>query len=197
MAAEQGLIASRAALEDWLAALVSHGSLRNDLLLLAAAYHCAAAGDINGLADANALARALQPSAERYLETTQQGGSFLAAIKASWPHAALHGLTVTFAGDVSYPIAVGVAAAAHRIPLAATLEAFAFTFVTNLTSAAIRLSIVGQTDAQSIIASLSPMLINAAHQAGLGTLDDIGGATFSADLCSLEHETQYSRLFRS
>ena len=29
------------------------------------------------------------------------------------------------------------------------------------------------------------------------TLDDIGSATFRADLASLRHEAQYTRLFRS
>jgi urease accessory protein len=29
------------------------------------------------------------------------------------------------------------------------------------------------------------------------TLDDLGSATFRADLGSLRHETQYTRLFRS
>jgi urease accessory protein len=29
------------------------------------------------------------------------------------------------------------------------------------------------------------------------TLDDLGSATFRADLASLRHETQYTRLFRS
>jgi urease accessory protein len=40
-------------------------------------------------------------------------------------------------------------------------------------------------------------LLDVAALAEHGTLDDIGSAVFSSDLCSLEHETQYSRLFRS
>jgi len=31
----------------------------------------------------------------------------------------------------------------------------------------------------------------------LETLDDLGSATFRADLASMRHETQYTRLFRS
>jgi urease accessory protein len=29
------------------------------------------------------------------------------------------------------------------------------------------------------------------------SLDDVGGATLSADLASMQHETQYTKLFRS
>ena len=36
-----------------------------------------------------------------------------------------------------------------------------------------------------------------AHRAPNATLDDLGSATFRADLASLRHETQYTRLFRS
>ena len=197
MAVERGLVTSRATLEDWLAALIAHGSLRNDLILLVVAHRSVTARDRDGLIAANALACALQPSAERYLEATQQGGSFLTAIAGAWSTAVFEETRVWLEGAVSYPIAVGIASAAHGITSAATSEAFAFAWASNLTSAAIRLSVVGQSDAQSVIAALAGALSEAALRAQTQTLDDIGGAAFSADLASLEHETQYSRLFRS
>ena len=196
-AVERGYLKSRADLQDWLDGLIEKGSLRNDLLLLAAAYRAAASGNIAALQLANSLALALQPSAERYLETTQQGGSFLIAIAAAWPNTAFAELHPALAGETAYPVSVALAAATHDIPLSPALEAYAFAFATNLTSAAIRLGIIGQTDAQLVIAGLSPKLYVATALAESGTIEEIGGATFSADLCSLEHETQYSRLFRS
>ena len=197
MAVERGFVTSRATLQDWLAALIAHGSLHNDLLLLAAAHRCTTARDATALQAANALACALQPSAERYLEATQQGGSFLSAIAGAWSNSAFAEARAWLEGAVSYPIAVGIAAAAHGISAAATADAYAFAWVSTLTSAAIRLSVVGQSDAQSVIAALAQPLTDAGLRATTQTLDDIGGAAFSADLASLEHETQYSRLFRS
>lgn len=196
MAAERGLIASRPTLETWLRALVEHGSVHNDLLLLAAA-HRAGNTDPQALIAANALALALQPSAERYLETTQQGRSFIDAVGTAWPHPRLEQARNIFPGLIAYPIAVAVASASHGVALPATLRTYATAVVTNLTSAAIRLGIVGQTDAQRVIAAMMPSLHEAAVTAAAGTLDDIGGCTFSSDLCSIEHETQYTRLFRS
>jgi urease accessory protein len=197
MAVERGLVTSRATLQDWMAALIAHGSLRNDLIFLAAAHRAVATRDRDALTSANALACALQPSAERYLEATQQGGSFLSAIAGAWSNEAFVETRASLDGAISYPIAVGMASAAHRISLPATLDAFAFAWAGTLTSAAIRLSVVGQTDAQGVVAALAGSLSTAAQQAHTQTLDDIGGAAFSADLASLEHETQYSRLFRS
>jgi urease accessory protein len=59
------------------------------------------------------------------------------------------------------------------------------------------LSLIGQTDGQRVVAGLMPALSAAAAHAAVATLDDLGGSTLRADLASLAHETQYSRLFRS
>ena len=101
------------------------------------------------------------------------------------------------APDVGYPVAVGAVTATHRLPLAETLHAFALAAVSNLASAAIRLSAVGQTDAQRTIAALIADISDCATAAGEASLDDIGGVVYRSDIASLAHETQYTRLFRS
>ena len=196
-AALRGLVKNRADLETWITDLFACGSARNDLIIVAVAHRAMTAGDHAALADANALAIALQPSSERHLETTQQGNSFLTAIAASWPHPAIAAARETLRGDVAYPAALAIAAAAHAIPLHQTLPASGSAFAANLVSAAIRLSVIGQTDGQRVLAALSPIVARAATANETATLDDLGGATFSSDICSLEHETQYTRLFRS
>lgn len=197
-AAEAGLVTGRQHLEVWIADMFEAGAARTDLVVLSIVRRLNSdETDMIRLVDINALALALQPSSERYLETTQQGGSFLDAVSASWPHPHIVACRTTLPGPVAYPVAVGVAAAAHAIPLADTLAAFGLAAASSLTSAAIRLSIVGQTDAQRVLASLAPVIENAAREAEASALDDISTATFSADLGSLEHETQYTRLFRS
>jgi urease accessory protein len=56
---------------------------------------------------------------------------------------------------------------------------------------------LGQTSSQRLLAVLEPAIANAAAAASAATLDDLGTATFRADLASARHETQYTRLFRS
>jgi urease accessory protein len=193
-AVEARLVHGRSDVEAWLADLFACGAARSDLIVLSAALR---AQQVVDLAHINAFALALQPSAERYLETTQQGGSFLDTVSASWPHAGLDTFRSAVRGAVAYPVAVGVTAAAHAIPVSDTLSAYGHAIASNLTSAAIRLSLLGQTDAQRVLATLSPVIDQTARFAETSTLDDIASATFSADLASLEHETQYTRLFRS
>jgi urease accessory protein len=61
----------------------------------------------------------------------------------------------------------------------------------------VRLGPIGQTDGQRITAALLPVIRETAHFAHHSTLDDLGSATIASDLASMQHETQYSRLFRS
>jgi urease accessory protein len=193
---ESGDLSDAATLRDWLDALVSQGSLRNDLILFSCA-HRAAHSDGGGLTEIAELALALANSAERRLETVTQGNAFVAALRAAWPCAAIERLRALWPGDIAYPLAVGVASAGHGLPLRPSLEAYGLAFVANLVSASVRLGIVGQTDGQRITAALVPALHEAAHAAEAASLDDIGGCCFRSDIAALRHETQYSRLFRS
>ena len=196
-AVEKRLVSDQATLGAWLEDLIALGSLRNDLIVLAGAWRASASQNTTELANVAELAAALQPSAERRLETITQGGSFLLQIDAAWPCATVGLLRAAHAGDVAYPVAVGVTAAGHDLPLAPTMLGYGMAFVGNLISSAIRLSVIGQTDGQRLTASLLPALQDAAARAATSTLDDVGSATFAADLASMQHETQYTRLFRS
>ena len=69
--------------------------------------------------------------------------------------------------------------------------------MSNWISAGARLIPLGQTDSQRVLAALEPAVSETAKRAIAAKLDDLGSATFRADLASLRHETQYTRLFRS
>jgi urease accessory protein len=98
---------------------------------------------------------------------------------------------------VAYPVAVALAVAAEGVPLKPALAAFAGAFVANLVSAGVRAIPIGQTDGQRIIAALAPAVEETAGRAETASLDDLGGAAHRADIASMKHETQYTRLFRS
>jgi urease accessory protein len=194
---EAGDIHDAATLDARLTDLVEHGAARNDAILLAATHRAARAGDWDEAARVAELAAALATSRERHLETTAQGNAFMQAVRAAWPCAAFDDLARVWRGDIAYPVALGVAAAGHDLPLPATLEAFLAAFVGNLVSAAVRLGVVGQTDGQRLIAALLQLIDETARFAHDAGLDDLGAATFRSDLAALRHETQYTRLFRS
>lgn len=88
-AVEAGDVRDETTLAAWLSDLLEHGSARGDAILLAESWRAAKAQDAAALVSANELAIALAPSAERRLETTQQGRSFLDAVLAAWHAPAL------------------------------------------------------------------------------------------------------------
>ena len=184
-------------LRDWLEALLRRGSVANDAILLAEAFRAATLKDCAALSEINELALALATSSERRLETASTGNAFLLAIETSWPCTTLPLLSRDTDPDVAYPVAVGLVAAGHNLALPVTLDMFCIGFVSNLVSAAIRLGAIGQTDGQRAIAALLPTIRDVARSAAAKTLEDLGTSVFRADLSSLRHETQYSRLFRS
>jgi urease accessory protein len=98
---------------------------------------------------------------------------------------------------VAYPVAFGMAVAGHGISAAEAIPAYLNAFIGNLVSAAIRLSAIGQNEGQRIIHGLLPDIAALAETALASSLDDLGSAATGADLASMKHETQYSRLFRS
>ncbi|MDU3129618.1 MAG: urease accessory UreF family protein, partial [Bradyrhizobium sp.] len=83
------------------------------------------------------------------------------------------------------------------IPSSLLLHAYLHAVTSNWISAGSRLIPLGQTDSQRVLAALEPVVTATAVRAISASLDDIGSATFRADLASLRHETQYTRLFRS
>ena len=193
-AVESGAVRDAASLQGWLSALLQHGGARNDAILFAQAWRAAHSVDAAALDDINGLALALAGARERLLETAVQGNAFVTAARAAWPCAALDGLP---AGDIAYPAAAACAAAGHGLALAAALPAFILGFTANLVSAAVRLGPIGQTDGQRVIAALLPQVRALALEAEAADLADIGGCAFIADIAAMQHETQYSRLFRS
>jgi len=196
-AVEAADITDAASLRDWLAAMLTDGSGFCDGVFLAQAYRAATANDEAGLREITELAAAFVPSRERQLETSTQGRAFIDIARAAWTCDGLDELIAACNGGIVYPVAVGIVSAAHKIPLASAMHAFLHALVSNWISAGARLVPLGQTDSQRILAALEPVVVATAARALRATPDDLGSATFRADLASLRHETQYTRLFRS
>jgi len=195
-AVETGLVRDAAGLEGWIATVLADGAGRIDAALLAAAWRAAHAGDAAALDDIVALAGAWRGTAETALESLSQGAAFVATTRHAWPHPALEALARR-GEPVALPVAVAVAAAAHGIGLEAALVAYTHGLAANLVSAGVRLIPLGQSDGQRVIAALEGCVAAACRRALADPLDDLGTAAPMLDWCSMQHETQYTRLFRS
>jgi urease accessory protein len=196
-AVEAGDIGDAASLRDWLASLLADGAGFCDGIFLAHAHRAASSADDAALAGVAELAAALVPSRERQLETSAQGRAFIEIARSAWNCDGLEQMICRCGDAIVYPVAVGLVSAAHAIPLAPTMHAFLHALTSNWISAGARLVPLGQTDSQRVLALLEPVVVSTAKRALDASLDDLGSATFRADLASMRHETQYTRLFRS
>jgi urease accessory protein len=185
------------ALLDWLTVMMSDGAGFCDGVFFSHAWRACTIPDDDALRGVIELAAALTPSRERFLETTAQGRAFLDATRAAWPCATLDRLAAIGDEALAYPVVAGAAAAGHHIALDLALPAYLQALVANWVSAGVRLVPLGQTDGQRVIAALEPTVAAVSERALFAALEDVGSAAFRADLASMRHETQYTRLFRS
>ena len=193
-AVEEGFVKDRASLVAWLETVLRDGTGRVDGALFAHAWRAAEARDWPAFERIAERAAAWRGTSEMALESRQQGGSFLSITRTAWPHPDLN----VVQGESALPVAVALATAMHGIGLEVALEGYLHAFTANLISAAVRTVPLGQSDGQIALAALEPAVGRAVEAAlAVDDLDEVGTATPLLDWCSLRHETQYTRLFRS
>ncbi|MGR3500870.1 urease accessory protein UreF [Pseudaestuariivita sp.] len=176
-----GRVSSAATLEEWLTDILQHGTGRTDAILIRAA----ATGTWQ---DADILARTLAPSAERLQEALDQGAAFTRTTAA---------ISQAPQDPTTFPVAFGRAVAHANLPVTEAIAAYLHAFTSNLVSAAVRLVPLGQTEGQAALTSLSATCLDIAETTQGTILDDIGSATFLADIASMRHETLSPRVFRT
>jgi urease accessory protein len=196
-AIEAGLVRDGDGLAEWVATVLEAGAGLSDGALLAAAWSAAMARDEAALDEVTALATAWRGTAETALESAAQGAAFLATTRAAWPHPLLDTLSLRHRGALALAVAVGAAGAVHEVPLSALLTAYLHGFAANLVSAGVRLIPLGQSEGQRVIAVLESVIARLARRIEATPIDEIGTAAPLVDWCSMQHETQYTRLFRS
>ena len=178
-----GDIRSGADLEAWLSDVLRFGAGRQDAILLSAAL--APGADHAAL---SALCAALQPSAERLREVTEQGAAFARTVAA---------LTGQDMAERPLPIAVGAAAEGLDLDRRQVIALYLHAFASNLVSAAIRFVPLGQNDGQAALSRLHPLITGLAEEASALTVDDIGNAALGADLAAMRHESMDVRIFKT
>lgn len=205
---EDGAVCDAATLHGWLDGVLRHGAGRSDAVLLAHAMSAATPGDERTFRELLELSLALQPSSERRLEASAQGDAFASAVAAAWtppvdtPAGQLFARLTSGAdavprGGWTYCMALAASAAAWGLPAGTVVSAGLHAFAANLVSAAVRAVPLGQTDGQRVLSRLGTTIRIVAGEALVAPLSDIGGCAFATDIASMNHEVQYTRLFRS
>lgn len=180
-------------LAGWLSDLLDRGSLACEARLFHELYGARRHGDLRAVERWTDLALALQPGEERRRETIRQGDAFVRAVEAGWPEVVPSDLASRRPDALPLVAATAAVTAAAGIPQVPAAQAHLLAGVQLLVSAAVRLIPLGQSEALAILARLAPAVAARAARPPRR----LAGAALQADLASLCHEVQPTRLFRS
>jgi urease accessory protein len=194
---ETGLVTNVDQAVQWIGQIVASGNGFADAVFVSQCFKATSDNNETRLKDIAEYAIAFCGTAELRLETSAQGAAFIDVVQKVEPNAGLDVLCKIWPGPYAYPAAIGAAAGALAINRPSVIAAFLHGFVANLSSALVRAIPLGQTDGQRIIARLAPVVARSAAKADTIDYHDLTTSTLMVDLCSMQHESQYTRLFRS
>ena len=196
-AVEHGLVGDEAATLAWLSDQLRHALVPSELAVVARAAEAWRRDDLDAIAALNDWQIVSREARELRQQSEQMGRSlalWLANAGRDDPRIAV---LAALAPSPTWPIAYALAAHCSGAPLREALMAHAFGWAENMVQAALKAIPLGQNAGQRVLARLLDA-IPAAVDHGIG-LDAGSRQAFLPMLAilSAQHESQYSRLFRS
>ena len=196
-AIESGIVVNGDSAAAWLIDQLHLSLARCDLAVCAKAFKAWQRNDLDSVKELNAWITTTRETSELRQQTEQMGRSMLEWLKnrgvADARIAQLAALTPT----PTWPVAFALAAAQTSAPLREALLSFAFGWAENMVQAALKAVPLGQNAGQRVLAALVEQLPLAVDHA-IRLMDSERQAfTPMLAILSAQHETQYSRLFRS
>lgn len=194
---ELGWVNNEQELGEWLQGVLDDGLTRCELPVLARLQSCWANSDSDGLAQWNDWLHANRETAELSDEDTRLGQALMRLLSSLQlqPQTELgHAL---LPHEPGYVTVFAWVAHQRQIPVRQSLLGFAWAWLENQLAVACKALPLGHTAAQRLNEQLRPQLVTAVDSALALTDEELGPILAGLALGSAQHETQYSRLFRS
>ena len=196
-AIEAERVGTEAEATTWLVDQLHLVLARSDLAVASKAFSAWRRGDIETIRALNGWLLSTRETSEALQQTQQMGRSLTSWLGQRRPSDPLFAALTALQPAPAWPIAFALAAAQSGAPLRESLLALAFGWAENMVQAAVKSLPLGQSAGQRILAALSHEIPEAVdHAAALLHSVRQAYAPMLAILSS-QHETQYSRLFRS
>ena len=196
-AVDSGRVTDADSARAWLLDQLHLGLVRCDLPLVAAGHAAWARGDVDQLQTLNSWATAVRETRELQLQAQQMGRSLVEWLRPRAPDDAAIEQAAALKPAPLWPLVFALAAVRVSAPVHDSLITFALGWAENMVQAAIKAVPLGQTAGQRLLDALAAALPDAVDSAlSLPPHDRQAFAPMLAIL-SAQHETQYSRLFRS
>ena len=195
-AIDKGLVHDEDSACLWLLDQLHHSQARGDMAVLAQMVIAWQARDVQRLTDLSQWVHATRETAELRLQSEQMGRSMLEWLRNQNTVDA-ESVDLCNALVPTYPLTFALALSLTGTPIEQCLQSYAFGWAENMVQAALKSVPLGQNSGQRILLAMSQNISQAVSKA-LATTDETR-QVFSPMLAilSAQHETQYSRLFRS
>ncbi|HEX2547861.1 MAG TPA: urease accessory UreF family protein [Ramlibacter sp.] len=201
-AVEAQLVRDEASAGDWLVAQLHASLARSDLAVVAKAVDAVRAKDTQGVDALDAWVRQTRETSELLQQAEQMGRSLNEWRKSvGW---AAEGIPTAHVGvpaathpTNTFPVAFARVAACTPASTRQVTLTYAFSWSENMMQAAIKAVPLGQSAGQRILARLAQEIPGAVDHAMRLADADRQSFTPMLAILSAQHETQYSRLFRS
>lgn len=207
---EQGTILTPEAVTNWLEQELACGLVAIDAAAVGLVHRAAAdaLGSLPAIAAMALSGRSLtiaalnqQLSALRDSEETRQQswamGRALVRM-ATHLHPELEPVFATVGGPCNFAIAFALVAARWEIDGRSAVLGYLHSWAANLITSAIKLIPLGQTVGQQMVLNLYPVLEETGDRClATPALDDLYLSSWGTSLATMQHETLYTRLFRS
>ncbi len=198
-AVDGGLITDDTQALEWLRGQLQLTLARSELPAACAAHAAWATADIAALHAVQTWVLTTRETAELRQQSQQMGRSMLEWLRNLRPgHPALP-LAAQLDPAPAWPLAFALGALALGLDTEQMAHALAFSWLENQVQAALRAVPLGQSGGQRLLAALTPDIPAAVAQARnlQHRMDDWQSFSPMLAILSSQHETQYSRLFRS
>ncbi len=196
-ALEKGLVKNEASARDWIVDALHHVVARFEAPILWRLLQAFSTRDTPAVAEWTERFLAARDTAEFRAETIQMGYSLtklVSDLKIS--DDGLFDLLQT-QPEIPLPTALAYAAVALDIPHDAALLGMLFSWAENQVLVCVKSVPLGQVSGQRLLLSLRPELEAAAQLAQQLADDELSNWSPGLSLLSMQHEIQYSRLYRS
>jgi urease accessory protein len=182
-------------LKSWLIQELKYGAIIIETAVMHRAYHATKQQDISNLKYWNNWLSAARDTEELRQQSWQMGYSLLRLIEQIEPNTS--NLIQACGNPCNYAVAFGAISAYWEIDLTAVTLAYLQSWALNLINAAVKLIPLGQTSGQKLLLDLNSNITIATTEILNLSDDELCSCGWGLSLASMNHETLYTRLFRS
>jgi urease accessory protein len=191
----QKIITDRATFKSWIDRELSVGAIRIETAVMDRAYLAGVEVDLDRLQYWNHWLSAARETEELREQSWQMGGSLVKLAIELTPE--IKAVFSQIELPCNYAIAFGITAQYWQIDRQAAIAAYLHSWVTNLIGAGVKLIPLGQTAGQQLLWQLPAEIDRLALTIPTLKDEDLSACSWGLALASMQHETLYSRLFRS